>query len=273
MSSLILDLRLARRVENAEAQAAVEGAQSLLCLCPQVGAAVQCIAGGFAVFCGVNSPITQAVGIGLAGPVDDGEFHRLEHFFFSRGDAVRIELCPLADPSVLEQLGKRRYRVTEFSNVMARPLGTAEGWPSPPPGVTIEAVVPPRIEDWAQTVARGFAEHFTVTPELLEVMHMFARGPATSCLLAKVNGETAGGACLAVRDGVAGLFGASTLPAFRGRGVQTSLLHARLALAAAAGCDLAVSLAHPGSASQRNIMRQGFCALYTRVKFERLLPI
>jgi len=54
--------------------------------------------------------------------------------------------------------------------------------------------------------------------------------------------------------------------------VQTTLLLARLQRAAEAGCDLAVSLAQPGSVSQRNLARQGFRALYTRVKFERALP-
>ena len=72
-----------------------------------------------------------------------------------------------------------------------------------------------------------------------------------------------------LRDGVAGLFGASTLPAFRGRGVQTALLETRLARAVEAKCDLAVCLARPGSSSQRNVMKQGFATLYTRVKFER----
>jgi hypothetical protein len=32
---------------------------------------------------------------------------------------------------------------------------------------------------------------------------------------------------------------------------------------------LAVCLAQPGSASQRNVLRQDFSVLYTRVKFER----
>jgi hypothetical protein len=55
--------------------------------------------------------------------------------------------------------------------------------------------------------------------------------------------------------------------------VQTALLHARLARAAEAGCDLAVCLAQPGSTSQRNVVRQGFTVLYTRVKFERDLEL
>jgi hypothetical protein len=46
--------------------------------------------------------------------------------------------------------------------------------------------------------------------------------------------------------------------------VQTALLSARLADAAAAGCDVAVIITQPGSKSQQNAQRQGFDLLYTR---------
>ena len=125
------------------------------------------------------------------------------------------------------------------------------------------------MELWTETVCQGFAEHYPVTDELRVIMKMFAMGSNAECYLARVDGQIAGGGTLAVRGGVAGLFGASTLPAFRNRGVQTALLHARLARAAEAGCDIAMSLTQPESMSQRNIMRQGFSVLYTRIKFEK----
>ena len=272
MTAALLNPELARRIELAEAQAAVGGAETLRRLRAESGAAVEPIAGGFAVYCGANSPITQAVGMGLDGAVSEEEFDRLENFYRSRGEPVRVETCPLADHSFIELFGKRGYRVTEFTNVMALPLDAASGtqsWPGPPDGMSIEKIGREQIDLWTLTVAQGFAEHFPVTQELLEVMKMFALGVETECCLARVDGKVAGGATLAIRNGVAGLFGASTLPLFRRRGVQTALLHARLLRAAAAGCDLAVSLALPGSTSQRNIVRQGFSVLYTRVKFEK----
>jgi GNAT superfamily N-acetyltransferase len=272
MTAPFLKLELARRIELGEAQAAVQAAETLSRLRPGSGGAVEGIAGGFAVYCGANSPITQAVGLGLDGAVSEGEFDRLEHFYRSRGEPVRVETCPLADHSLVEHFGKRGYRVTEFSNVMALPLNAADGaesWRRPPAGMTIEKIGHDQIDLWTLTVAQGFAEQFPVTQEILEVMKMFALGPSAECYLARLDGKVAGGATLAIREGLAGLFGASTLPAFRNRGVQTALLGARLSRAAAAGCDLAVSLAAPGSTSQRNIVREGFSVLYTRVKFER----
>ena len=52
MRELQLNLELARRVELAEAQAAVECAEALGRFRPASGAAVRRVAGGFAVYCG-----------------------------------------------------------------------------------------------------------------------------------------------------------------------------------------------------------------------------
>jgi len=274
MTTPLLNVDLARRMELAEAHAAVGGAETMRRLRPDSGAAVEQIAGGFAIFCGANSPMTQAVGMGLDGPVSEEEFDELENFYRSRGEPVRVETCPLADASLIGHFGKRGYRVTEFSNVMALPLNdgwSAQNWEGRTPGVVIEKVGHGQIDLWTLAVSQGFAEKGPVAPEIVEVMKMFALSAGVECYLARVEGSVAGGAALAIRDGVGGLFGASTLPAFRKGGVQTALLHARLARATEAGCDLAVCLAQPGSTSQRNIVRRGFTVLYTRVKFETQL--
>lgn len=81
--------------------------------------------------------------------------------------------------------------------------------------------------------------------------------------------QPAAGGTLTIRDGLAGLMGASTLPEFRNRGVQSALISVRLAAARDAGCDLAMSVTQPSSGSQRNLERQGFRVVYTRAKFIR----
>jgi GNAT superfamily N-acetyltransferase len=77
-------------------------------------------------------------------------------------------------------------------------------------------------------------------------------------------GAIAGGASFRTAEGIAQFTGAATAPAHRRRGIQTALLSARLADAAAAGCDIAVVTTQPGSKSQQNVQRQGFDLLYTR---------
>lgn len=266
----LLSLELAREIETAEGGAAVGCAERMKTT--PVGAVVETVAGGYAVYCGANSPITQAVGLGLNGAVSKEEFDRLEEFYFKRNEPVRVETCPLADGSLIEHYRERGYHVSEFSNVMVRPVEKLE--PAVIPSeIEIQRVADGEIDLWTLTVAQGFAEHFPVTQELLDVMRLFASGKNAECYLARLEGKVAGGATLAARGRIAGLFGASTLPAYRRRGVQTALLETRMARAAALGCELAMSLAQPGIASQRNITRQGFRTLYTRVKFERAVPV
>jgi hypothetical protein len=273
MTALILDLALARRIELAEGHAAVDCAEALERMRPGGVGTVERIAGGFAIYCGSGSPVTQAVGLGLDGAVSEEEFDRLEEFYRSRNEAVRVETCPLADASLVRHFGERGYRVTEFSNVMALPLRGVSlpevDGPSSAAGLTMERIGKQQMDLWTLTVSQGFSENLPVTQEILEVMKMFALGANVECYLARVDGAVAGGATLALRQGVAGLFGASTLPAFRNRGVQTALLKERLRRAMSENCGLAVCIAQPGSSSQRNVARQGFSVLYTRVKFER----
>jgi len=267
----LLSLELAREIEMAEAEAAVACAEKMQAS-PETGAAVEAVAGGFAIYCGANSPITQAVGLGLNGPVSKEEFDRLEEFYFSRKEPVRVETCPLADGSLIEHYRERGYSVSEFSNVMVRPV-EKEARAAIPAEIEIAPVADGEIDLWTLTVAQGFAEHFPVTQDLLDVMRLFASGKNTECYLARIEGKVVGGATLAARGRIAGLFGASTLPVYRKRGVQTALLQTRMARAAELGCELAMSLAQPGSASQRNITRLGFRTLYTRVKFEKAVPV
>src|SRR5271168_4208285 len=273
MPQLHLTLDLARRIENAEARAAIETAELMDRQRPGSSAAIEHIAGGTAIYCGPDSPVTQAVALGLSGPVTDEDMDRLESFYRTRAETVRVETCPLVDASLITQFRRRGYYATEFSNVFAASL-QLDGLPTLfrpalPPNTIIEKVAVEDLDLWTLTVAEGFAETFPVTKEMLNVMKLFAQGPHTECYLALVDGKPAAGGTLAMRDGVAGLFGASTLPEFRNRGLQTALLQVRLERARAAGCDLAVSLARPGGASERNIARQGLQTLYTRVKFER----
>jgi hypothetical protein len=72
-----------------------------------------------------------------------------------------------------------------------------------------------------------------------------------------------------VAGGVGWLFGDSTLPHYRKRGIQQAVQRHRLLLAQAAGCELAVTEAAPGGASQRNMERTGFRVAYTHVEFAK----
>ncbi len=253
---LFADAQLARRIEAAEAfigRGCTEG---------QRGAAIMEASGGVALFLGADSPLTHAVGVGLNGPVRDAELDAIEDFFRSRGARVTIDLCPLADPALLQSLGDRGYRVTEFNTVLVKRLAGTEITLTP----RVRLATSGECDLWSHTVGCGFFEQAELTGEEMDVGRAIFSAPGALCYLARSeNGEPAGGGALAIHDGMANLFADSTIARFRRQGIHRDLISARIYEAMARGADLATASTLPGSTSQRNYERAGFQVVYTKV--------
>src|SRR5262245_6422252 len=132
---MIITDALATRLEAAEAIDAAGCAEAACHEIPDCGAEVAAIAGGVIAFCGIVSPLTHALGVGMHGPVTEEQVAEIEEFFQSRGAGVSIDLCPHADPSLREILVARGYRLAEMSNVLVRSLKAEDVWPA---AVTVE---------------------------------------------------------------------------------------------------------------------------------------
>jgi hypothetical protein len=84
------DRNLAAVIERAEAKNAERMAQLATDSFPS--SAFMAIAGGVAIFTGLGSPMTHAMGIGMNGPVSEEQFERLEAFYRERGSSCLIDL-------------------------------------------------------------------------------------------------------------------------------------------------------------------------------------
>jgi GNAT superfamily N-acetyltransferase len=82
--------------------------------------------------------------------------------------------------------------------------------------------------------------------------------------LASVNGEPAGIGVMFIKDRIATLAAAATLPSHRNRGIQRALIQQRIHQAYREECSLLVGQAKFGSVSQNNMERSGFCIAYTK---------
>ncbi|HEV2305152.1 MAG TPA: GNAT family N-acetyltransferase [Candidatus Acidoferrales bacterium] len=264
-----VDLNLVRRVELAEARIGEWLVHSMQQRFPEVPAAAERFAGGIATFTGVGSPTSQVIGAGLDARVTGAELDRLENFFETRGAPAILELCSFAAPSFVEMLNRRRYTVVEFSHVLLRKCERNEQFDAPPPEISIREVRDPDASLYTETVAKSYAEFFAPTKELLDVVEGFCYDPLGQCCLALINGQPAGGGAAALSDGIGTLGGAGVLPEFRGRGIQSALIAARMRWLAAQSCEWFVTVAHPGSASHRNMERFGFSVAYARMKVIR----
>ena len=255
------DQTLAARLEAAEAANGMAMAQSAMSSLPN--AAFEPLAGGVALFAGVGSPMTHAMGIGLRGRVPEAEMERMEDFYRQRGSPCLIDLCPLADASVVNFLQSRPYRVIEFNNVLARRVQADEIFE---PARGVRPMRAGEMQLWANVVGTGFADPMPVSEQIIRLLETAFGG--THCWFAGDREPVAGGA-MGIQEGVALFYGDATLAQGRRRGWQSLLIRERLAAAQRHGCDLAMVAVLPGSTSHRNYERAGFQLIYMRVNLMR----
>lgn len=265
---LFADLALAQRLESVEAQGCRAYAEARLRLHPAAPSAVIEVAGATAVFDTVASPITQTFGLGMFGAVTPAHLDELEAFFASRGAPVYHEVSPLAGVTLFDLLATRGYRPIELTSVMYQPLAATPAPSATPARFDVRRAQPGEEERWSEVSLRGWVgDHPEFRDFLLESGRLMAHSEGFIGYFAERDGAPVATGVLRCHQGVALFGGAATIPSARGQGAQQALLAARMAAARAAGCDLAMMCAQPGSGSQRNAERNGFRIAYTRVKW------
>jgi GNAT superfamily N-acetyltransferase len=268
---LFCDAALAERIERVEAQLIASAGEAARRRRPDPAGFVIPIAGGVASFAEHGSPFNKVAGLGFGGVPGEAAIEEIERAFSAGGAPVQIELAHLADPAIGAQLTDRGYRLVSFENVLGLALNGAPEQVTPP-GVEVRPSGDDEFDAWLNVVADGFAHpdtqgvpsHEDFPRDVLEKAERDFAAAGVLRYIALRDGVIAGGASFRIADGVAQLAGAATAPPHRRRGVQSALLSARLADAAAAGCDVAVVTTQPGSKSHQNVQLRGFDLLYTR---------
>ena len=155
------DHALSRRLERAEGYACAQFAESRRRLFPDSGVDwIEC-AGAYAVFDGVDSPITQTFGLGLFEQLKPETLDTIERFFRDHKAPVFHEVSPHVGVDALNLLCERNYRPIEISNVLYRlaeqPANELQ------PDIQVHAINSNEARLWTDINMRGWAhEH----PEL-----------------------------------------------------------------------------------------------------------
>jgi len=268
---MFADVALAAAVDRAEGRLVAEIAEGAAARRPQARSLVKTLSGGVVAYTGPAAPSNKAIAIGLGEPLEEGQLAAIEAEWRSRNEPMRIELATLADSRIGAVLTARGYRLLGFENVLGRSLDLLDET-APVNGLTIAPVEASDEASWFDVMVEGFAAPdpspapAEVCPReiLQEVFADLAGASGFVRYLARLDGELAGAASLRLDGAIAQLCGATTVPAFRRRGIQTAMLHRRLADARKAGCTLAVITTQPGSKSQENTQKRGFELLYAR---------
>lgn len=259
------DLALARRLEGAEAESCRLFALAAARLYPNGHVRVGEAGGGVAIHYGPSDPLNAVKGVGLNGPVSDGEWDAVEAVFRESHSPVVVDHCPLSDDGLTALLMQRGYAIGSFETVTFRTLDPRDDFASPRiADLSISIVEPNAMREWARVVDTGFADGGEPFKLAIDVGHVRAHTPGAISVLASVSGVPAGGAALSIRGDVAHMSGAAVLPGFRNRGIQQALTAARLTIARERGCTLAKLDVRAGTVSHRNAARAGFQVAYTR---------
>ncbi len=225
-------------------------------------------AGAYAVFDGVDSPITQTFGLGIFEELTAASLEAIESFYRERNAPVFHEVSPYAGVATLTLLCARQYRPVEISNVLYRAVEPSRD--TNQSGIRVRVIGPDEAQLWGEISARAWSHGH---PELhdfhLQLSAVSAVREQNLCFLAELDGTPGAAGVLSIHEGVALFAGAATLPEWRRRGLQQALLRERLRYAADHGCGVAMMVAQPGSDSQRNAERQGFHIAYTRIKWSQ----
>jgi ribosomal protein S18 acetylase RimI-like enzyme len=261
-----VDKAFARRLESGEEMPQVLYARVFQKTRPEVGAAGEEICGGHMSFCGLGSPVGRAVALGLDRPFTAGDLDRVEEFYRAHKAPAQVDLCPMHESAVFEMFKERGYAIAELNNVLYRKLNAEENFPSPPRDYEIQRAGAEEADVAGTIVESAFFPDGA--PEAFRglVAPLYQMAGALA-FVAIVDGKpVACGTGLVIPEHkMFALCGAGTLTAYRGRGLQTALLRARMKAAVEAGCEYAVVVTQGGTTSQRNAERLGFRVAYSKV--------
>ena len=140
------DRSLSQKLERTEARANADFVATRARLVPDSGAEWIEVGGAYAMFDGVESPLTQTFGFGIFEEATAEQLEKIETFFQDRGAPVFHEVSPMADLSILGLLSDRGYRPIELTSVAelratgSRSTRSAAG--SPPPAASPSPIWP-----------------------------------------------------------------------------------------------------------------------------------
>jgi len=262
------DREFSQKLERTEARANVDFVETRERLFPGSGATWIEAGGTYAMFDGVDSPLTQTFGLGVFEDATVEHLDELEAFFKERDADVFHEVSPMPDQSIMSLLSERGYRPVELTSVMYQELRDFSSKAGANSEIKTRVVEDSEADLWAQTAAAGWA---TVHEGLEEFMLAFgaiaARTSNGHPFIAELEDRPIAAGGFQIFDDICILAGASTVPEFRRMGAQNALLSARLRFAVDHGCELAMMCALPGSQSQKNAQKNGFNIAYTRTKW------
>lgn len=195
---------------------------------------------------------------------DDIYIDEIIDFYKMKGIPVRFELTPAhASPDLLSSLNQKGFYQSDFhaSLYTSGKTVSMEGIDS---SISIRELNRDEFDTFADIYTKGFQMPDFLKSGVAQNNEILHGDEHWTFYLASIENEPAGIGVLFVKDGIANLAAAATLPSLRGKGIQSALIKQRMQQAYLDGCELIVGQAKFGSVSQTNMQRAGMGVAYTK---------
>ena len=263
MTNPIPSLRILRRTVECEMAYRVSRMRALERLAGNpVGIAIRQLEGGAVALMARHLPVAPFNSVIGLGAGHEQQIEALAEWYRVQGVKVRFEIVPgYYDAAVGRELARLGYYQSGFhTSLVCEPQLKA---PAAAPDIAIERIdEAAALDQFLATHAAGWS--IADVPGFKANVRGWLGQPGWSLYLARLDGKPAATAILYVADKVGYCADAATDPAFRGHGLQSALLHRRIADASAAGVDFICSGADFLSRSHRNMERAGMRVLFVR---------
>ncbi|MBT2636725.1 GNAT family N-acetyltransferase [Bacillus sp. ISL-39] len=194
---------------------------------------------------------------------DEKQIDKIIDFYKQKEIPVRFELTPAhTSPELLTHLSETGFYQNDFHTTLFAPLSIVET--SYEQKIDIRKLKRNEFDTFADIYTKGFEMPTFLKSGIAQNNEILYNIKNWTFYLASYENEPAGIGVLFIKDSIATLAAAATLPTFRNKGIQSAVIKHRIYQAILQNCDLIVGQAKFGSISQNNMERAGLSIAYTK---------
>jgi GNAT superfamily N-acetyltransferase len=197
---------------------------------------------------------------------DEKQIEKIIDFYTTKEIPVRFELTPAHTSSeLLTFLSEAGYYHNDFHTTLYTPLeGLETNNELSDKKINIRKLNRNEFNTFAEIYIRGFQMPAFLKNGVAQNNEILYDNKNWTFFLASYENMPAGIGVLFIKDRIATLAAAATIPELRNIGIQSALLKHRIHQAKLQECDLIVGQAKFGSVSQNNMERVGLKIAYTK---------
>ncbi|MCM3576415.1 GNAT family N-acetyltransferase [Mesobacillus sp. AQ2] len=198
---------------------------------------------------------------------DENQIGKIIDFYKQKEIPVRFELTPgHTSPELLTHLSETGYYHNDFHTTLyaSRSNELKPSYVLGDQKIVIRKLKSNEFDTFAEIYTKGFEMPPFLKSGIAQNNEILYNIKNWAFYLASYEKEPAGIGVLFIKDRIATLAAATTLPTFRKKGIQSALIKYRIYQAYLKKCDLIVGQAKFGSVSQNNMERAGLSIAYTK---------